>query len=73
LGWGETESTWYVSRYLAYCTNPGWWMMTMISVEQSVQWLAGETKVLGENLLQCHFVHHKSHMTWPGLWCEASD
>jgi hypothetical protein len=35
----------------------------MLSVEQSVEReLAGETEVLGENLPQYHFVHHKSHM-----------
>jgi hypothetical protein len=36
------------------------------SVEQSVELLAEETKVLLENLHKCYFVHHKSHMAWPG-------
>jgi hypothetical protein len=46
-------------------------------MEKLVELLTGETEVLGGNLLQCRFVHHKPHML-PGResglprW-EASD
>jgi hypothetical protein len=45
----------------------------MMSVQQSVECeLAGGTEVLRENLPQCHFVHHKSHMTRSGARTRAA-
>jgi hypothetical protein len=34
----------------------------IMMMEKLVEWLAGETEVLGENLPQYRFVHHKPHM-----------
>jgi hypothetical protein len=36
-------------------------------MENLVEWMAREIKVLGENLPRRHFVHHKSHLTRPGI------
>jgi hypothetical protein len=49
----------------------------IMMMEKLVEWLAEETEVLGENLPQCRFVRHKSHMLpgrepGPPRW-EASD
>jgi hypothetical protein len=49
----------------------------VIMMEKLVEWLEGETEVLWENLPQCRYVHHKSHMLpgrepGPPRW-EASD
>jgi hypothetical protein len=42
-------------------------IVKMIVEKQMECRLAGETEVVGENLPQRHFVHHKSHMTRPGF------
>jgi hypothetical protein len=50
----------------------------IVTMKKLVEWMAGETEVLGENLPSRHFFHHKSHLTRPGIepgpprW-EASD
>jgi hypothetical protein len=43
-------------------------MEWLINVERLVEWeCGGQTKVLWETPSQCHFVHHKSHVTWPRI------
>jgi hypothetical protein len=54
-------------KLLAYFTSPRWRMMDDDSVVQSVEWLPWETELFGEGMPQCHFAHHKSHMSWPRL------
>jgi hypothetical protein len=51
--------------------------LMIMMMEKFVEWLAGEPEVLGENLPQFRFVHHKPHVL-PGrepgpLRREASD
>jgi hypothetical protein len=42
--------------------------LVIMMMENLVEWrLAGETEVLGEDLPQRHFVHHKCHLTRPGM------
>jgi hypothetical protein len=33
----------------------------IMMMQKLVEWLEGETEVLGENVPQCRFVHHKPH------------
>jgi hypothetical protein len=41
--------------------------LVIVMTENLVEWrLAGETEVLGNNLPQRHFIHHKSHFRDPG-------
>jgi hypothetical protein len=62
--WSPTGSTRHGGHWLDYCSLPRVIMMT----ENLVEWrLAGETEVLGENPPQRQFVHHKSHLTRPGI------
>jgi hypothetical protein len=37
----------------------------IMMMEKLVEWLAGETEVLGENLPQCRFAHYKPHTLCP--------
>jgi hypothetical protein len=58
---GEMESNWVHSALrppIGLLCQP----RAIKMMEKLVEWLAGETEVLGENLPQCRLVHHKPHM-----------
>jgi hypothetical protein len=44
----------------------------IVRMENLVEWMAGETEVLGENLPRRHFVRHKSHLTRTGIDTRAA-
>jgi hypothetical protein len=61
---GGNESTRHVGHYWPIVPAR---VIVMMMIENLLEWrLAGETEVLGENLPQRHFVHHKSHLPDPG-------
>jgi hypothetical protein len=63
--WSGTNSTITVAIYwpTVSALDDRWWLESNYWNES----VAGETQVLGENLTQCRSVHHRSHMTWPGI------
>jgi hypothetical protein len=61
MGWSRTKVTFTAATY--------WPMVPVLdygAVSGIYEWLE-ETEVLGRNLPQCGSVHHRSHMTYPGL------
>jgi hypothetical protein len=63
VGLGETESTWYVGHYWPTVAAP-YDIYTETCSETRTDSRNRNTR---RKLPRRHFVHHKSHMTWPGL------
>ena len=61
------------SRLKTYCAILWWKMISFFSYFQIMEHRRneidrGKPKYSGKNLSQCLFIHHKSHMDWPGIF-----
>jgi hypothetical protein len=66
LHWGRWSPNWVHSARRPL-TGLLYLARVIVRMENLVEWMAGETELLGENLPRRHFVHHKSHLTTPGI------